>query len=80
MTDPPAASATVARKGAGAAVVTGTAAASAYGRGTDALLGGVLSGQPAFAPVQRFDVARRRVRVSTSPPPPGTVSEMTMRA
>jgi 3-oxoacyl-[acyl-carrier-protein] synthase II len=68
MTDPPAASATVARKGAGAAVIAGTAALSAYGRGTDALLAGVLSGRPAFAPVQRFDVARRRVRVAAAMP------------
>jgi 3-oxoacyl-[acyl-carrier-protein] synthase II len=68
MTDPPAASATVVRKGAGTAVVTGTAALSAYGRGTEALLTGILSGQPAFAPVQRFDVGRRRVRVAAAMP------------
>jgi 3-oxoacyl-[acyl-carrier-protein] synthase II len=40
--------------------VTGTAVLSAYGPGTDALLCGVLSGRPAFAPVQRFDVSARR--------------------
>jgi 3-oxoacyl-[acyl-carrier-protein] synthase II len=40
--------------------VTGTAVLSAYGPGTDALLSGVLSGRPAFAPVQRFDVSARR--------------------
>jgi 3-oxoacyl-[acyl-carrier-protein] synthase II len=68
MTDPPAASAAVARKGAGTAVVTGIAALSAYGRGTEALLTGILSGQPAFAPVQRFDVGRRRVRVAAAMP------------
>jgi 3-oxoacyl-[acyl-carrier-protein] synthase II len=68
MTDPPAALATVARRGAGTAVVTGTAALSAYGRGTHALLAGVLSGVPAFAPVQRFDVGRRRVRVAAAMP------------
>jgi 3-oxoacyl-[acyl-carrier-protein] synthase II len=68
MTHPPAAAATVARKGAGTAVITGTAALSAYGRGTEALLAGVLSGRPAFAPVQRFDVARRRVRVAAAMP------------
>jgi 3-oxoacyl-[acyl-carrier-protein] synthase II len=68
MIDPPAALATVARRGAGPAVVTGTAALSAFGRGTDALLAGVLSGLPAFAPVQRFDVGRRRVRVAAAMP------------
>ena len=68
MTHPPAVSATVARKGAGSAVVTGAAALSAYGRGAEALLTGILSGQPAFAPVQRFDVGRRRVRVAAAMP------------
>jgi len=67
VTDRPA-STTIARRGAGAALVTGTAALSAYGRGTEALLSGVLSGLPAFAPVQRFDVARRRVRVAATMP------------
>jgi 3-oxoacyl-[acyl-carrier-protein] synthase II len=56
------------RRGAGLAVVTGIAAASAYGRGTGALLSGVLSGQPAFTPVQRFDVTQRRVRVAAAMP------------
>jgi 3-oxoacyl-[acyl-carrier-protein] synthase II len=68
MTDRPAAAATTARRGSGQAVVTGAAASSAYGRGTDALLAGVLSGRPAFAPVQRFDVARRRVGVAAAMP------------
>lgn len=53
-----------ARRGAGQAVVTGAAATSAYGRGTDALAAGVLSGRPGFAPVQRFDVTGRRVGVA----------------
>ncbi len=66
MTDRPGASAVIARRGAGAAVVTGTAVLSAYGRGAEALLSGVLSGLPAFAPVQRFDVAGRRVRVAAT--------------
>jgi 3-oxoacyl-(acyl-carrier-protein) synthase len=46
--------------------VTGAAVLSAYGRGTEALLSGVLSGQPAFGPVQRFDVSARRVRVAAT--------------
>jgi 3-oxoacyl-[acyl-carrier-protein] synthase II len=49
-----------ARRGAGQVVVTGAAVLSAYGPGTEALLSGVLSGRPAFAPVQRFDVSVRR--------------------
>ena len=57
-----------ARRGTGAAVVTGAAAASAYGRGTEALVSGMLSGRPAFAPVQRFDVSDRRVRVAATMP------------
>ena len=48
-------------RGTGQVVVTGTAALSAYGPGTETLLSGVLSGRPAFASVQRFDVSGRRV-------------------
>jgi 3-oxoacyl-[acyl-carrier-protein] synthase II len=48
-------------RGTGQVVVTGTAVLSAYGPGTETLLSGVLSGRPAFAPVQRFDVSLRRV-------------------
>lgn len=44
-------------------VLTGLSAVSAYGRGNQALLDGVLAGRPAFAPVTRFDVETRRVRV-----------------
>jgi 3-oxoacyl-(acyl-carrier-protein) synthase len=47
-------------------VLTGTAVASAYGRGPEALLAGVLSGRPAFAPVRRFDVSARRVGVAAA--------------
>jgi 3-oxoacyl-[acyl-carrier-protein] synthase II len=47
-------------RGTGEVVVTGTAVLSAYGPGTETLLWGVLSGRPAFAPVQRFDVSARR--------------------
>ena len=47
-------------RGTGEVVVTGAAVLSAYGPGTETLLSGVLSGRPAFAPVQRFDVSLRR--------------------
>jgi 3-oxoacyl-[acyl-carrier-protein] synthase II len=55
-------------RGPGSVVVTGAGAASAYGRGTDALLSGVLSGKPAFAPVERFGTANRRVHVAAAMP------------
>ncbi len=79
MTDgPAAASKPTARRGAGSVVVTGAAVLSAYGRGTEALLSGVLSGRPAFAPVQRFDVGARRVRVAaTMPGCPELLTEVT---
>ncbi len=67
-----------ARRGAGPVVVTGVGVASAYGRGTEALLSGVLSGQPAFAPVQRFDVSARRVRFAAAMPgSPALLTEVT---
>jgi 3-oxoacyl-[acyl-carrier-protein] synthase II len=67
-----------ARRGTGSVVVTGTAAASAYGRGTAALESGMLSGRPAFAPVQRFDVTARRVGVAaTMPGSPDLLTEVT---
>jgi 3-oxoacyl-(acyl-carrier-protein) synthase len=44
-------------------MITGVGALSAYGRGASTLLNGVLSGRPAFGPVSRFDVHRRRVGV-----------------
>jgi 3-oxoacyl-[acyl-carrier-protein] synthase II len=64
--DPPAAAPPLARRGKGTVVLTGTGVATAYGRGTEALLAGVLSGQPAFAPVQRFDVTARRAGVAAT--------------
>jgi len=67
MTDAPA-PAPAARRGTGEVVVTGAAVASAYGRGTEALVSGMLSGRPAFAPVQRFDVSTRRVRFAATMP------------
>jgi 3-oxoacyl-[acyl-carrier-protein] synthase II len=68
----------IARRGTGPVVVTGAAALSAYGRGTEALLSGLLSGRPAFAPVQRFDVAARRVPfAATMPGSPELITELT---
>ncbi|HEX4091183.1 MAG TPA: beta-ketoacyl synthase N-terminal-like domain-containing protein [Trebonia sp.] len=55
-------------RGPGQVVVTGAAVLSAYGPGTDALLAGVLSGRPAFAPVQRFDVSAHRVGAAAEGP------------
>jgi 3-oxoacyl-[acyl-carrier-protein] synthase II len=70
-----------ARRGTGPVVVTGAAAASAYGRGTEALTSGMLSGRPAFAPVQRFDVSARRVRfAATMPGLPDLLTEVTRAA
>jgi 3-oxoacyl-[acyl-carrier-protein] synthase II len=67
-----------ARRGAGSVVLTGAAVLSAYGRGTAALLSGALSGRPAFAPVQRFDVSARRVRFAAAMPgSPDLVTELT---
>jgi 3-oxoacyl-[acyl-carrier-protein] synthase II len=65
MTEPPA---PVPRRGARAVVVTGAGVLSPYGWGPGALLAGVLSGRPAFGPVQRFDVGARRVRVAATVP------------
>jgi 3-oxoacyl-[acyl-carrier-protein] synthase II len=68
----------VARRGTIPVVVTGIGVTSAYGRGTEALLSGVLSGQPAFCPVQRFDAASRRVRVAAAMPgSPDLLTELT---
>jgi 3-oxoacyl-(acyl-carrier-protein) synthase len=71
----------IARRGAAQVVVTGAAALSAYGRGTEALLSGLLSGRPAFAPVQRFDVSARRVPfAATMPGSPELITEVTRAA
>jgi 3-oxoacyl-[acyl-carrier-protein] synthase II len=70
-----------ARRGTGEVVVTGAAVMSAYGRGTGALVSGMLSGRPAFAPVQRFDVSARRVRfAATMPGLPDLRTEVTRAA
>jgi 3-oxoacyl-(acyl-carrier-protein) synthase len=67
-----------ARRGTGSVVITGAAVLSAYGRGTEALLSGALSGRPAFAPVQRFDVTPRRVHVAAAMPgDPELLTEVT---
>ena len=54
--------------------ITGTYALSALGRGADALLAGVLTGTPAFAPVRRFDTTGRRVTVAATTPDVGTLA------
>ncbi len=46
--------------------VTGLAVVSAFGRGTQPLLDGLHAGTPAFGPVRRFDVSRRRVTVAAT--------------
>jgi 3-oxoacyl-[acyl-carrier-protein] synthase II len=59
------------------AALTGTAAVSAFGRGTGALLAGAVAGRPAFGPVTRFDVTDRRVGVAaTLPGSPDLVDEL----
>lgn len=79
MADRPAVAAPLlARRGTSTAVVTGAAVASAYGRGTEALLDGALSGRPAFAPVRRFDVMARRTSVAaTMAGSPALLTEVT---
>lgn len=49
-------------------VVTGLGVCTAFGAGVDALRRGVFSGESAFAPVTRFDVARYRTRVAAALP------------
>lgn len=48
--------------------ITGMAVTTAYGVGCAALLSGVLSGVPAFRPVTRFDVSKRRTQVAATLP------------
>jgi 3-oxoacyl-(acyl-carrier-protein) synthase len=47
-------------------VITGMGVVSAYGRGQTALLSGLASSKPAFSPVSRFDVTRRRAHVAAT--------------
>jgi 3-oxoacyl-(acyl-carrier-protein) synthase len=49
-----------------AALITGLAVLTALGRGSRAQLAGVLDGVPAFTPVRRFDVSRRRAGVAAT--------------
>jgi len=49
-------------------VITGLGVTSAFGRGEGPLLDGVLSGRPAFAPVERFDASKCRSQVAASLP------------
>jgi 3-oxoacyl-[acyl-carrier-protein] synthase II len=56
-------------------VITGLGAACALGRGTSALLAGILAGRPAFAPVTRFDAGRCRVKVAASLPGSPSLSD-----
>jgi hypothetical protein len=46
--------------------ITGLAVLSALGRGSESQLAAALSGAPAFAPVDRFDVSGRRVGVAAT--------------
>ncbi|MFJ6194577.1 beta-ketoacyl-[acyl-carrier-protein] synthase family protein [Micromonospora sp. NPDC092111] len=55
--------------------ISGTYAVSAFGRGADALLAGVLAGVPAFRPVRRFDTAGRRVTVAATLPDVATLPD-----
>ena len=48
------------------AVITAMEALSAFGRGVDVLVSAALTGKPAFAPVERFDVSGRRVQVAAT--------------
>jgi 3-oxoacyl-[acyl-carrier-protein] synthase II len=57
--------------------ITGMAAVSAFGRGTGPLLAAAIEGRAGFAPVRRFDVSGRRVRVAaTLPDSPGLLDEL----
>ncbi len=52
----------------GPVVITGLGVTSAYGRGPQALLDGVLAGRPAFIPVTRFGTEHCRVKVAAQLP------------
>jgi 3-oxoacyl-(acyl-carrier-protein) synthase len=53
--------------------ITGAAATSAFGRGLDPLLAAAYAGNPAFAPVRRFDVSGARVDVAATMPEGGAL-------
>ncbi|MEV4868343.1 beta-ketoacyl synthase N-terminal-like domain-containing protein [Streptomyces syringium] len=59
-------------------VVTGLSVTTAFGRGLEALRQGLAAGQPAFGPVTRFDVSKRRVdRAATLPGDPNLIDGIT---
>jgi 3-oxoacyl-(acyl-carrier-protein) synthase len=62
-------------RGSGTVVVSGVDVMCAYGRGAQAVLAGVLSGRPAFAAVDRFDVTARRTRVAATLPGAGSLDD-----
>ena len=55
--------------------LSGLAAVSALGRGTEAQLAGVLAGTAAFAPVRRFDVSGHRVQLAATLPDAGPLTD-----
>jgi 3-oxoacyl-[acyl-carrier-protein] synthase II len=55
--------------------LAGVAAVSGLGRGAEAQLAGALSGAAAFAPVDRFDVSRHRVRVAATLADAGSLAD-----
>src|SRR5215469_1080773 len=61
MADPPAAA-------PARVVITGLSVTSAFGRGTEPLLAAALDGRPAFGPVDRFSVRRRRAKAAAELP------------
>ena len=56
------------------AVLTGAGAVTAYGRGSPAMMAGLLSGRPAFGPVDRFDVSARRAKAAALNPDARTLA------
>ncbi|OLF19187.1 beta-ketoacyl-[acyl-carrier-protein] synthase family protein [Actinophytocola xanthii] len=55
--------------------ITGLAATSALGRGTQAQLAGALAGAAAFGPVRRFDTGRRRVTAAATLPDASSLAD-----
>lgn len=60
--------ATPARRGPRQVVVRAMSVFSAFGAGVEPLLAAVTAGTPGFAPVERFDVGRRRAKVAAAAP------------
>jgi 3-oxoacyl-[acyl-carrier-protein] synthase II len=59
----------------GQVVVTGMSATSAFGRGTEALLAGALSGRPAFGLVRRFGVDGHRATAAAELEGPAVLAD-----